>query len=373
MSDKRTEAQRRLKERQAKKRFKLPEGETTFRVLPNARGMEEPEFFEYAMHSQIGPRKAYMRCGKKSNGKGTCFLCDNILPKLESSEKPGHQTAAKDMARKDVFAVQIAYQDNDQWLGPVVWEMSNTIANSMLAIFGSKKRDVADPKRGYNLTISRTGTGMRDTKYGSIDRDEDSTEVDEDILAKLKPFSEIIRKYDEAAMKAAYYGHEQEEEDTPVVEDDDEDKKVADDDEEEVAKLKKKKVVEDEEEEEKPKKKKKPVDEDDDTEAEEKPLDDDEAEDEDEKPAKKKKKPADEDEDEDEDSDVPGLEDDDEEEAKPSKKKKKPVDEDDDTEDTEDEEEEDAKPKKKGKKQEDDEEDEKPKKKKRVVEEEDDE
>jgi hypothetical protein len=210
MVDKKAAAQLALKERSRGKRFKLPEGDTTFRVLPNAADIAAPEFVEYGMHSEVGPRKAFLRCGKAKSGKGTCWLCDSMIPKLQQSGKAVHAQVADRIQRKDIFAVQIAYLDptTDRWIGPVLWETPNRVANELLNIM--QRRNISDPEKGYNLTISRTGTGMKDTRYLPIDKEDDPSEVEEAIMSKLKPFREVVRKYDEAAMKAAYYGHEQE-------------------------------------------------------------------------------------------------------------------------------------------------------------------
>jgi hypothetical protein len=381
MADKKTEAAKRLKERTAKKRFKLPEGDTTFRVLPNAKGLKNKAYFEYGMHGEVGPRKAYIRCGRNMKGEGECWLCDKILPKLEKSSKSSSHQAAEKMARKDVFAVQITYkEDEGGWIGPVIWEMSPSVANKVLAIM--TKREIDDPVKGYNLTISRTGTGMKDTRYGDIDRDDEPSAVPEKIMARLKPFSEVIRRYDEADMQTAYYGHEQEED-----EDEEVTKKSQDEEDEEEEKPSRKKPKDEEEEEEtesededeKPKGKKKPKEEDEEEseeeEEEEKPKgkkkpkdeeEDEETEEEEEEKPKGKKKPRDEDEDvedaldEEDESDISELTEDEDEDEKP-KGKKKPKDED------EEEEEEDEKPKGKKKpkdedeESEDEDEDEKPK------------
>ena len=208
--DKKEAAAQKFKERTASKRFKLPEGNTTFRVLPNAKGLDRAEYIEYKMHSGVGARNAYLRCGKKMNGEGECWLCDEQIPKLEKSGKSSHKKAAEDLKAKECFAVQIAYLSDGKWVGPTLWEMSAGVANKLLGVMS--RRDVSNPEKGYNLTISRTGTGMRSTKYGDIDRDDEKSEVSEKIMAKLKPFGEVLKKYDEDAMKAEYYGHEQEEE-----------------------------------------------------------------------------------------------------------------------------------------------------------------
>lgn len=218
MADKKAAAGLALKERSRGKRFKLPEGDTTFRVLPNAADVSAAEFVEYGMHSEVGPRKAFLRCGKSKSGKGSCWLCDEMIPKLQASGKATHTQVAERMQRKDIFAIQIAYLDpaTDKWIGPVLWETPNRVSQDLLNIM--QRRDISNPEKGYNLTISRTGTQMKDTRYAPVDRDDEPSEVDEAVMAKLKPFKEVVRKYDEAATKSAYFGHDQEDEPVAVEE-----------------------------------------------------------------------------------------------------------------------------------------------------------
>src|SRR6266403_660108 len=243
--DKKELAAQKFKERTASKRFKLPEGNTTFRVLPNARGLDKAEYIEYRMHSGVGARKSYLRCGKNIRGEGDCWLCDTLIPKLEKSGKSSHKRAAEELKAKENFAVQIIYKSEGKWMGPTLWEMSPSVANKLLNVMS--RRDVSHPEKGYNLTISRQGTTMTSTKYGDIDRDDEKSEVPEKLLSKLKPFGEILRKYDEKVMKAEYYGHEQD--DDEPEEEEEEKKKPKDEEEEEKPKPKKlKKPAEEEEE-----------------------------------------------------------------------------------------------------------------------------
>jgi hypothetical protein len=225
MADKKAAAALALKERSRGKRFKLVEGDTTFRVLPNALGVEQPDYVQYGMHSEVGPRKAFIRCGKSASGKGSCWLCDTMIPKLQASGKAAHTQIAERMARKDIFAVQIAYldQSTDTWIGPVLWETPGTVTQALLSLMS--RRDIAHPEKGYNLLINRTGTGMKDTRYGQVERDDEPSEVDEAVMARLKPFKEVVKKYDESQLKSAYYGHDQEDEE-PVPDDDEETKPV---------------------------------------------------------------------------------------------------------------------------------------------------
>jgi hypothetical protein len=396
--DWREEAGERYKEKIKGGRFKLEVGDNTLRILPRVKSKSKVPFYEYLVHREVGPNKRFLRCGKNMHGDGECWLCDSKIPALAKSESESKQRMAAALQPKEQFVVQVALIDADsgKMKGPFLWTVptggARSLSARLLGVLKNTKRDYIDLKKGYNLTIERTGTGKNDTIYGQPIPDEESSKVPDSLMLKAKPFSELVPPYSEEQQKSAYFGQdadaeddqpkkkrreEEEEPETEEVEEEEDEKpkkkKRVDEDEEEEpeedeAPKKKKKVadedeeeleeeVEDEDEDEKPKKKKKPVDEDE----EEEPSEDEEEE---EKP-KKKKKPVDEDEEEE-----PAEE---EEDEAPKKKKKKVVDEDEEETEEEVEDDEDEAPKKKKKHSEDeDEEEEHPKKKKKHTEDDED-
>lgn len=395
-------ARRRAKERQETYWWKVvgtPNGtDNTFRILPTPKkGTSSPAvFFEYQVHRDVGPKKRMVRCGKDADtGEGRCWLCDKRIPALE---KAGKQSRAVGLAPQTQLIVQVAVLgDNGKLEGPFGWNPSKKVGNDIIgSVLGSKRKDYVDAKKGYNLTINRTGTGMMDTRYGMIEPDEDPSVVPAEIMKKLKPFCEVkeIPVYGEDIQKAAYEGRDLDKAASVDDDDDDEDEEDSEDTEPE--------EEEDEEEEVKPMKKgsvkaavkkSKPApepEEDDEEEVDEgEEEDESEAEEDDEEeeapkkksskvaaaaPVKKKAKPAPVEEDDDEDESVEDEEDEpweddadadeepepdeeeqdeDEEEAAPVKKKSKvapapvkavkkkaaPVEEEDDEEESEDEDE----------------------------------
>jgi hypothetical protein len=246
--------------------------------------------------------------------EGKCWICDILIPKLKKGGKESRVTL---LTARDICAVQVAKVDDDgKMTGPFIFNPSKTVADQLIAsVFGSKKRDYVDPKKGYNLTLSRTGTGRNDTRYGIIEPDQEPTPVPSELIKKLKAFSDLkeIPAYDEAKQKAAYTGED------AVDEPDDEEEEEVDAEEET------------EEEEEEPKKpigkKKKPAPEPEEEEEEDVDLDDLEAEEEEEepepeeKPKGKKKKPEPEPEEEEEEVEEE-EEEEEEEEPEPPKKSK---------------------------------------------------
>jgi len=389
-------AKDRVREKSQGKTYKLTEGENTFRILPDPRGPEYAPYTEYLVHRDVGPDKKMARCGKEFDTKeGECWLCDEIIPALEKSKKRAKINIAKALAPKEQFVVQVIYLDqaSDKWRGPLLWFVSTggarSLSTAVLALLSSTKKDYSDAKKGRNINLSRTGTDWKNTRYGTIEPDDDPSAVPKTIMASLKPIDNLIDAYDEEVQKAAYYGRDVDTEDLDEDEDDKSKKKVKgkakpEPEEDEEEDESEEEIEEEDEEEEEPPKKKKPgpkpkkkvaKDEEEDEESEDEEEEPEEDEDEDEedeeeplskkKPVKKKKKPEPEDEEsEDEEEEEPEEdEEEDEEEEEPPKKKKpgpkpkKKVAKDEDEEEDEEEEE----PEEES--EEDDEEEEPPKKK----------
>jgi hypothetical protein len=323
--DYRKRAAEHRKEKLSKGLFKLPEGETKIRILKTPKDEERNSpsvWIEYYVHRNVGPKKLTLRCGKSViDDSGPCWLCKVVKVLKEK----GKTKMAALLERQKVYAVQVAVWDEDisNLRGPLLWPMpsgksAKSISFKVETIVSSKK-DYLNHKEGYNFTFERQGTGMMDTVYGKTERDDEPSAVPKQIVAKLKPFADVVLQYDPEAQKNAYYGKavEDEEEEQPKK------RRPVDEDEDEAPTPKKKKPAVDEDEDEEPQPKKKPVVDDDD-ELEEpapkkrKPAADDEEEDE---PKPKKKKPAADDDEE----ELNFPEDEEEETEAPSKKKPKPA------------------------------------------------
>jgi hypothetical protein len=226
-------ARKRSAERNETIWLKLKEGENTIRILPTPKSDTTPGiWYEYRLHREVGPKKTQVRCGKEpGTEKGSCWLCDKILPKLRAK---GHEARATALAAKDTMVMQVAVVDNDGAMsGPRLYQPATRVGDQLLSsALSSKKRNYADPKKGYNITISRTGTGRNDTRYGIPEPDDEPSEVPATIIKKLKPFSELkeIPPYSEAKQKAAYEGRDVVDEDDDDDDDDDEEKTTTVDD-----------------------------------------------------------------------------------------------------------------------------------------------
>jgi hypothetical protein len=189
----------------------LKEGSNCLRVVPTPAGKTSPEVvMEYQVHYEVGPNKITCTCGHAPDKKGHCYLCDK---KKKELVKAGKQGRAEKLEPKLVTVVQASIVTEDDgklnFSKAKIWRPTGKTAGALLTqILASKKRDYVDPKKGYNINIERTGTSYKETRYGPIEPDDESTRVPSSVLEDLKPFDQIIPAYDEDQQKAAYAGKE---------------------------------------------------------------------------------------------------------------------------------------------------------------------
>ncbi|KKM79051.1 hypothetical protein LCGC14_1353790 [marine sediment metagenome] len=201
-------------------RFKLVEGENIFRVLPNRSAVLKfkevknwrkacasfPPFVEFRAHRDVGPDKKFIISGRDVDGEGKCWITDILIPKLEKSPSKSDKAMAKAMAPQDQYIIQVAWQDRDgNWQGPGFFYVPSPLRPHIMELLGNLKgRQYDHPKESKNIAIVRTGTGMRDTKYGPLVLDEDASVVPIEIIRKVKAFSEVAPEYSESAQREAW-------------------------------------------------------------------------------------------------------------------------------------------------------------------------
>lgn len=322
MDDYKRRAEKRAKERTSGKTWKPKEGTNEFRILLTPKGRKSPDaYYEFAVHENVGPEKAYLRCGKDPvTGKGDCLICDKVIPRLR---KRGKESRAAELEPKSKLVVTVAEVRGGKPRRPAkLWYPSKKVGDTVVGtIITSKKRDYLSHKKGYNLSITRTGTTMNDTRYGMIEADDEPSKVPQDVLDTLKPFDENpdIPKYDEKKMKKAigYSSSEDDddEDDEPKSKkrgrDDDDEDDDDDDDEPKKKKGKKSKKSEDDD------------DDDDDSDDDDSDSDDDDDDEDGDDDEEDEEEEDDDDEDDDDEDEEDEDEDEDDEPVKKSKKKKR--------------------------------------------------
>jgi hypothetical protein len=207
----------RLKEKAQGNAFTLAQGDNIIRILPHAKSSGRRPFATYYAHGNVGPHKRLIRCGKNPDtDDGACWLCDSLIPKLERSGSKSQQGLAKLMSRKERVCFQVAWLDKatGRMLGPKFLffgaSTHNSAGNRLLRIIGNPKISIEDPQSGYNISVSRSGQGFS-TSYEDFQRDDTPSEVPQEILNKIRPFSDAVVAYSEEDQRLAYRGRQQEE------------------------------------------------------------------------------------------------------------------------------------------------------------------
>ncbi len=202
------------------KTWKITEGENTFRLLPpkdailhykDNRDWNEActafaPMLEFMAHRDVGADKKFIRSGKDTDGTGKCWLTDKVIGPLLASNSRSDRAIAERMQPQEQFVVQVAVLDrvSKSWSGPYFWYVPKTLQAHIISLILSTRRCYDHPLKGYNLTITRTGTGQRDTRYGSIETDETSSKVDFGILKSVRPWTDVTPLYNEDDQKAAW-------------------------------------------------------------------------------------------------------------------------------------------------------------------------
>lgn len=222
-TDWRDKSRERVKEKQQGSRFKLSDGENCIRVLPSVI-MKDGKlqlggfpYIEYFMHSNVGPDERFLRCGHPHPASeydesdiGSCWLCDEVIPKLNASNNSQKIKLAAMITSKEQVGCQIAYMRGDRWMGPVLLERAGgsakALSTKIINTINSTKRDYLSLSKGYNINIEKSGSGVKGTDYSDPYGDEEPSAVPREIQAKMKPLVSLVPKYSESEQKAAFYG-----------------------------------------------------------------------------------------------------------------------------------------------------------------------
>jgi hypothetical protein len=209
------DARERVKEKKQGATYKLTEGLNCFRILPNKKGLDKPPYLEIFIHRDVGPDKGWCRCGKNIDGTGKCWICDSRIPSLMKSGSPQKRQRAEALARREQFIVQVSAYDPEtkKFSSPKpFWPSTGgrqSLSVKILAKLASDRRSYDDPVKGYNMNVTRTGTGFKDTRYEMELPDDEPTKVPSWVLEASKPLEELVEEYSEKRQKTLYYGQEE--------------------------------------------------------------------------------------------------------------------------------------------------------------------
>ncbi len=159
--DKTLEEGKRIRKDSVWANFWLPKvGENEIRILPPW-SKEGFPFKEIAVHFGVGPDKKTITCLKRY-GKA-CFICDTIR-ELKNTEDTESQEMATRLYKKNRYLWNIV-DLADLKSGVQIYSSGIRVFEGVWAYFADDDwGDITDPAKGYNLTITRLGSGLN-TKY----------------------------------------------------------------------------------------------------------------------------------------------------------------------------------------------------------------
>lgn len=297
--------------------FRPKEGENQIRILPPTWDDADHYGFDVWLHRYIGGDNSSYLCLDKMQNK-PCPIC------RESSraKKAGEDDEAKELAPKKAVVAWVIDRDDDS-MTPQLWAMSWSQDRDISDLCRLKKDGkvlmLDDPDEGFDVTIKRTGKGLKTRYQYIIDREpspiSEDQEEQETILEYImeNPIPETLMYHPAAKMEKCLSGMEEEIDDE--LDDESEDDEGTSHRSLKAAGRKRRRVEEDDEEDE--------DDEEEDDEEEEAPKKRGGKS----KPAKRRKSDDDDDESDgdDDDDESDDDEEDDEEEEAPKKRGRKPA------------------------------------------------
>lgn len=143
------------------------DGKNKIRIAPPQEGMDE-FFAEGGFHYKVGPEEKSFPCPRLGQERPDCFLCNktNDLDKGDEDDK----AEAKEIRANKRYIIPIIdlmdKTEDGEVKGPIqFWLAGSTAFKQVISYFTDDQYgDISDPDTGYNLTVTKSGKGMK-TEY----------------------------------------------------------------------------------------------------------------------------------------------------------------------------------------------------------------
>ena len=183
--------------------FRLKQGDNLFRYLPPT--WDDADHYGYTIfvHYGIGPDNSSYLCPRKMLNK-PCPVCESS----KEAKDAGEAEEAKELQPTERIVSWVLDRDADDPERPMLFEQSWTQDRDVTSLCVNERTGeilmIDHPDKGYDVTVKRTGTGPKKTKYfgQSIARDDspihDSERVQDEILdfVKENPVPDTLNYYD---------------------------------------------------------------------------------------------------------------------------------------------------------------------------------
>lgn len=147
--------------------FKLKQGRTAMRILPPRPGAKSPfqKVYQHYVEMPGMSSAASFACPRLNGARRPCPVCQ-MADQLRASGNPADaEVGNKLRASKRIYANAIIRDEEER--GPVIFPFGKMIYEGLMDLaYDPDWGDFSDPgPDGYDVTISRKGMGMTDTRY----------------------------------------------------------------------------------------------------------------------------------------------------------------------------------------------------------------
>lgn len=187
-------------------------GDNLFRYLPPS--WDDADHYGYTVHvhRNIGANNSTYLCPQKMLGK-KCAVCEAA----KEAKDAGESEEAKELGTSERIVSWVLDRDGDDPEKPLLYDQSWTQDRDIVSLCVNERSGeilmVDHPDNGYDITIKRSGTGMKTKYYGyAVARSEspihDSEKAQEEILNYVKenPIPDTLNFYDYTYMKGVLSG-----------------------------------------------------------------------------------------------------------------------------------------------------------------------
>ena len=208
---------------------KLTPGKNVRRIL-FPKGNSESFYSEGFIHFSLGAEgNRVVTCPKTFSTKNSCPICKYVEELQKSKDKDDKKLAEDMKAKRRIYVNVINRDSDDEEDTPKVLPIGVTILKGLLeTICDADYGDITDPKTGRDVTIKRTGTGLK-TEYtvlpkpnSSVVSDTLSVEELEENMADLEALF-VEKSYEEleAILNGEDYSRDNDEDDEDEDDEDD--------------------------------------------------------------------------------------------------------------------------------------------------------
>lgn len=193
--------------------YRPKQGDNLIRYLPPT--WDDADHYGYTafVHRGIGPDNATYLCPRKMLNK-PCPICEAQKDAKDAGE--AEEAAALNVAERIISWV--VDRDADDPEKPLIYDTSWTQDRDIVSLCVNERSGeilmIDHPDKGFDVTIKRTGTGMKTKYYGyAVARDDspihDSEKVQDEILDYIKenPIPDTLNFYDYDYLKGVLSGN----------------------------------------------------------------------------------------------------------------------------------------------------------------------